>query len=64
MMVRWCRHECYYHNTVHRINHFSKEGFETGIFIGAQIAGEKPWPVREYSAVASHRLQDNRVNRD
>jgi hypothetical protein len=28
------------HNTVHRMNHFSKEGFETGIFIGAQIAGE------------------------
>jgi hypothetical protein len=41
------------------MNYFSKEGFETGIFIGAQIAGEKPRPVREYSAVANHRQYVN-----
>ena len=41
--------------TVHSVNHFSKEGFETGIFIGPPISGKKPRPVREYSAVASHR---------
>jgi hypothetical protein len=41
--------------TVHRMNHISKEVFETVILIDAQIAGEKPQPVREYSAVGSHK---------
>ena len=41
--------------TVHRMNHFSKEGLETGIFIDAQIAWEKHRLVREYSLMASHR---------
>ena len=40
---------------VYRINHFLKEGFEAGMFIGAQVAGEKPQPVREYSIMASYR---------
>ena len=40
---------------VHRMNHFSNGVFETGVFIVAQIVGEKPRPVREYSAVASRR---------
>lgn len=37
--------------TVHRMNHISKEVFETVMLIGAQIAGEKPPQVREYPTV-------------
>jgi hypothetical protein len=46
---------------MHRMNHISKEGFETVMLIGAQIAGKKPRQVREYPTVGPWLVAGSRL---